>query len=110
LEPYLADRRKVRLRQTSGEYALSHMDEIVDELLTQERVFGLILPRLTKRTVLEDTEELEPRPLFFPIDQAIPMDDQRPFDDNLPKYRDRESLTVEETNELRKKLGLAPLV
>jgi pre-mRNA-splicing factor 38A len=38
-----------------------HMDEFVDELLTQERVCELILPRMTKREVLEETEGLAPR-------------------------------------------------
>ncbi|KAG8744760.1 hypothetical protein FRC10_009525 [Ceratobasidium sp. 414] len=38
------------------------MDEFVDQLLTEERVCDTILPRLTKREVLEETEGLAPRP------------------------------------------------
>ena len=37
------------------------MDEFVDELLTQERVCELILPRIAKRELLEETEGLAPR-------------------------------------------------
>jgi pre-mRNA-splicing factor 38A len=37
------------------------MDEFVDALLTEERVCDIILPRLTKREVLEETEGLPER-------------------------------------------------
>lgn len=37
------------------------MDEFVDALLTEERVCDIILPRLTKREVLEEMEELPER-------------------------------------------------
>jgi hypothetical protein len=45
----------------SAGYALTYMDEFIDDLLTQERVCDVILPRLTKREVLEDTEGLKKR-------------------------------------------------
>jgi pre-mRNA-splicing factor 38A len=38
------------------------MDEFIDQLLTLERVCDTILPRLTRRDVLEETEGLPPRP------------------------------------------------
>lgn len=77
LEPLLSDYRKLRVRNvckscrefsldlahvsfTAG-YALTYMDEFIDDLLTQERVCDVILPRLTKREVLEDTEGLKKR-------------------------------------------------
>lgn len=61
LEPMLNDYRKLRWRDMTGQYSLSHMDEFIDQLLTEERVCDLILPRLTKRTVLEANEGLRPR-------------------------------------------------
>ncbi|QRW15112.1 pyruvate dehydrogenase E1 component beta subunit [Ceratobasidium sp. AG-Ba] len=61
LEPLLKDYRKLRLRNMGG-YQLTYMDEFVDQLLTEERVCDTILPRLTKREVLEETEGLAPRP------------------------------------------------
>ncbi|KIO26239.1 hypothetical protein M407DRAFT_243800 [Tulasnella calospora MUT 4182] len=60
LEPLLKDFRKLRVRSMAG-YTLTYMDEFVDQLLTEERVCDIILPRLTKREVLEETEGLAPR-------------------------------------------------
>ena len=61
LEPLLSDSRKLRMRTLSGGYDLTYMDEFVDELLTQERVCGIALPKLRSRYVLEESEDLEPR-------------------------------------------------
>ncbi|TBU50157.1 PRP38 family-domain-containing protein [Dichomitus squalens] len=60
LEPLLKDYRKLRYLGMGG-YTLTHMDELVDQLLTEERVCDLILPRITKRDVLEDLGEIGPR-------------------------------------------------
>ncbi|XP_012877648.1 PREDICTED: pre-mRNA-splicing factor 38A [Dipodomys ordii] len=43
------------------EFELMHVDEFIDELLHSERVCDIILPRLQKRYVLEEAEQLEPR-------------------------------------------------
>lgn len=58
LQPFL--RHQKRGAPTAG-YTLTHTDEFVDQLLTEERVCDIILPRLTKRDVLEETEGLAPR-------------------------------------------------
>ncbi|KAI0085412.1 PRP38 family-domain-containing protein [Irpex rosettiformis] len=60
LEPLLKDYRKLRLRNMGG-YALTYMDEYVDSLLHDERVCDIIMPRITKREVLEDLGEIGPR-------------------------------------------------
>ncbi|KAF9908845.1 hypothetical protein EC991_009364 [Linnemannia zychae] len=60
LEPLLDDSRKLRKRGNNG-YSIIHMDEFIDELLREERVCDVVLPRLTKRYVLEDAGELDPR-------------------------------------------------
>ncbi|KAK9245265.1 PRP38 family-domain-containing protein [Lipomyces tetrasporus] len=60
LEPLLADYHKLKLRNMNG-FRLIHVDEFADMLLTEERVCDIALPRLPKRIVLEDMEELEPR-------------------------------------------------
>ncbi|KAJ6547210.1 PRP38 family-domain-containing protein [Mycena capillaripes] len=60
LEPLLKDYRKLRLRNMAG-YSLTFMDEFVDQLLTEERVCDIILPRLTKRSTLEENGEIGPR-------------------------------------------------
>ncbi|OAD68245.1 hypothetical protein PHYBLDRAFT_93828, partial [Phycomyces blakesleeanus NRRL 1555(-)] len=48
LEPLLNDYRKLRVRQGDG-FILSHMDVFVDQLLREERVCDVILPRLVAR-------------------------------------------------------------
>ncbi|THH10000.1 hypothetical protein EW145_g1621 [Phellinidium pouzarii] len=60
LEPLLKDFRKLRLRHMGG-YTLTYMDEFVDQLLNDERVCDTILPRIPKRGVLEENDELGPR-------------------------------------------------
>ncbi|KAG7091058.1 hypothetical protein E1B28_010115 [Marasmius oreades] len=60
LEPLLKDYRKLRLRNMAG-YSLTFMDEFVDSLLTEERACDIILPRLTKRQVLEENGDIGPR-------------------------------------------------
>jgi pre-mRNA-splicing factor 38A len=42
-------------------FQLTFMDEFVDQLLTEERVCDIILPRIQKRSVLEENGELGPR-------------------------------------------------
>ena len=42
-------------------YSVTYIDEFVDQLLNDERVCDIILPRITKRSVLEENEELGPR-------------------------------------------------
>ncbi|XP_046549382.1 pre-mRNA-splicing factor 38A-like [Haliotis rubra] len=61
LEPLYYDYRKLRHMNRSGEFEVLHMDEFIDELLREERLFDIILPRIQKRAVLEETNQLEPR-------------------------------------------------
>ena len=37
------------------------MDEFIDDLLREERVNDVILPRIQKRHILEEANEIEPR-------------------------------------------------
>ncbi|KAK1340012.1 hypothetical protein QTO34_018576 [Cnephaeus nilssonii] len=61
LEPLYNDYRKIKSQNRNGEFELMHVDEFIDELLHSERVCDIILPRLQKRYVLEEAEQLEPR-------------------------------------------------
>ncbi len=61
LEPLLADYRKLRRRTRDGTYALTYMDQFVDDLLTKDRVCGTSLRKLPQRTILEDLGVLEVR-------------------------------------------------
>ncbi|KAI9347221.1 Pre-mRNA-splicing factor 38, partial [Obelidium mucronatum] len=61
LEPLLLDKRKLRMRDAQGNYYLSYMDEFADTLLRSDRVCEIILPRITKRSVLVEAKDLEER-------------------------------------------------
>lgn len=60
LEPFLADRRKLRRKGRAGT-KLTFVDEFVDELLTADRVCATSLWKMPEREILEDLEVLEPR-------------------------------------------------
>lgn len=49
LEPLYNDYRKIRLRHADGSFGLSHMDEVVDELLNKEYLFDIAMPRIPNR-------------------------------------------------------------
>uniref|UniRef100_A0A7S1T518 Pre-mRNA-splicing factor 38 n=1 Tax=Compsopogon caeruleus TaxID=31354 RepID=A0A7S1T518_9RHOD len=71
LEPLLIDYRKVRRRRRDAAVELTHVDELVDEMLTVEDMFDIKLPRLPSRTMLVETGQLGPRrtPLEGDIDE-----------------------------------------
>ncbi|KAK7502258.1 hypothetical protein BaRGS_00006622 [Batillaria attramentaria] len=61
LEPLYYDYRKMRRMNREGKFELIHMDEYIDQLLREERAFDIILPRIQKRNVLEESNQLETR-------------------------------------------------
>jgi pre-mRNA-splicing factor 38A len=60
LEPLLADSRKLK-RKTRDGFALTYMDQFIDDLLTKDRVCATSLRKMPKRSELEDLDMLEPR-------------------------------------------------
>ncbi|CAN6468281.1 unnamed protein product [Victoria cruziana] len=61
LEPLYNDYRKLRRKLSDGSFALSHVDEFIDELLTKDYSCDIALPRVPKRWTLESGGQLEPR-------------------------------------------------
>ena len=61
LEPLLCDYRKVRQRKLDGSYIVTHVDELIDDMLRNDYLFQTALPHLTKRHVLELNEQIKPR-------------------------------------------------
>ncbi|XP_022187319.2 pre-mRNA-splicing factor 38 [Nilaparvata lugens] len=61
LEPLFNDSRKLRRQNRQGQFELVHMDEFIDELLREERMCDIILPRIQKRYVMEENNEIEPK-------------------------------------------------
>ncbi|KAJ4293986.1 hypothetical protein N0V90_007675 [Kalmusia sp. IMI 367209] len=60
LEPLLLDYRRVRRRQKDG-FVISTIDQLVDDMLTQPRLFATSLWKMQERSILEDLELIEPR-------------------------------------------------
>ncbi|TGZ60177.1 hypothetical protein CRM22_008678 [Opisthorchis felineus] len=61
LETLYNDFRRLKFQDRAGNFSLIYMDDFIDKLLTEERVCDVILPRLQKRSVLEEANALEPR-------------------------------------------------
>jgi pre-mRNA-splicing factor 38A len=49
------------LLSSCPDFELLHVDEFIDELLRDDRACDIILPRIQKRFLLEQNEQLEPR-------------------------------------------------
>ncbi|XP_011498720.1 PREDICTED: pre-mRNA-splicing factor 38A [Ceratosolen solmsi marchali] len=104
LEPLLNDYRKLRKQNRQGQFELVHMDEFIDDLLREERTCDIILPRIQKRYVLEENNELEAKISALEDDmddnlesseeEEIPSPIERPraddYDRDRDRYRDRD--------------------
>jgi pre-mRNA-splicing factor 38A len=67
LEPLYTDYRQVAFRAASG-WEIRHVDEFIDDLLTQELVCDITLPYLLPRHVLEQRGVLQPRSSSLPAE------------------------------------------
>lgn len=78
LEPLYNDNRKLRRQNRSSQFEIVHMDEFIDELLRSDRVCDIILPRIQKRHILEENNELEPKvsSLEDDLDEDVPSDEE----------------------------------
>ncbi|GLV40498.1 pre-mRNA processing factor 38 [Carabus blaptoides fortunei] len=78
LEPLYNDNRKIRRQNRQAQFELVHMDEFIDELLRDERVCDVILPRVQKRLVLEENNEIEAKvsALEDDLDEEIASGDE----------------------------------
>jgi len=61
LEPLLSDFRRIKTMNKMGAYEVTHIDEFIDLLLNEDRACEIILPRLQRRSILEETGQLKPR-------------------------------------------------
>ena len=52
LEPLYNDFRKLRMLSQDGSYSLSHMDQVIEQMLHQDYLFDIALPRLPHRFVM----------------------------------------------------------
>lgn len=126
LEPIYNDYRKVKVRTPDGKVIKSFMDEVVDELLIKDIYLEVVLPKIPKRFVLEETEGLPPRisvlenELQFEEEGFEAAQDKLTVISGKPKKKQKlgtggqnpQKEPAPESDEywinLRKKLGLAP--
>jgi len=73
LEPLYNDYRKIRFQNKEGNFEVIFMDDYIDQLLREERFCDVILPRLQKRQVLEEANEIEPR--VSALEEDMEMED-----------------------------------
>ncbi|CAG9837917.1 unnamed protein product [Diabrotica balteata] len=95
LEPLYNDNRKLRRQNRQSQFEIVHMDEFIDELLREERVCDVIVPRIQKRALLEESNELEAKisALEDDLDDDIEMEDE----EEILKY------TLDQTPKVEKK-------
>ncbi|KAK4883780.1 hypothetical protein RN001_000051 [Aquatica leii] len=79
LEPLYNDNRKLRRQNRQSQFELVHMDEFIDELLRDERVCDVILPRIQKRHVLEENNEIEAKvsALEDDLDEDMELEEEK---------------------------------
>uniref|UniRef100_A0A6B2EE69 Pre-mRNA-splicing factor 38 n=1 Tax=Phlebotomus kandelakii TaxID=1109342 RepID=A0A6B2EE69_9DIPT len=78
LEPLYNDNRKLRRQNRQSNFEIVHVDEFIDELLRSDRVCDIILPRIQKRHILEENNELEPKisALDDDLDEEMASDEE----------------------------------
>ena len=106
LEPLLNDYRKIRTQKRDGNFELSHMDEFIDQCLHDERVCDVQLPRLQKREILEENNELEPRVSLLEgdlLDGEDASSEEEPEAEPVSEKKDREKDREREKDRTRDK-------
>jgi len=100
LEPLYNDNRKLRRQNKQAQFELIHMDEFIDELLREERVCDVILPRIQKRHILEENNEIEAKisALEDDLDEDIEMEEVE-----LTKYQLTEGAKEKEKKRTQKR-------
>eukprot|EP00658_Telonema_sp_P-2_P076695 TRINITY_DN6763_c0_g1_i1.p1 TRINITY_DN6763_c0_g1~~TRINITY_DN6763_c0_g1_i1.p1 ORF type:complete len:358 (+),score=127.09 TRINITY_DN6763_c0_g1_i1:122-1195(+) len=61
LEPCYNDLRRIRCRMADSQYVIKHMDEFIEQILSEDFVCDVQLPYLSRREALEANGVLQPR-------------------------------------------------
>ncbi|CAK5073954.1 unnamed protein product [Meloidogyne enterolobii] len=135
LEPLYNDYRKLRYMNRMGKFELLYMDDFIDNLMREDHYCDIQLPRLQKRQALEETDQLEVYQSALDEDLERLSSSEDSEDERDRRRRSRPSIVsrrrsrtrsrsrehnssrsyanqereIEESNAMRKKLGLAPL-
>mmetsp|Transcript_24380 Transcript_24380/g.24107 ORF Transcript_24380/g.24107 Transcript_24380/m.24107 type:complete len:129 (-) Transcript_24380:52-438(-) len=97
LEPVYNDYRKILIRNSDSTLSVSHMDEFIEDLLSKEIVFDLVLPHLPKRHMLEELGILNQR--------KSALDNELQFEENVVQQNHEEEERERKRN-LKKKSKL----
>lgn len=112
LEPLYNDFRKLRLMDRMGKFTVIHMDEFIDMLLRDDRVFDVILPRISKRQIHEEAEELEPRVSALEDDLeeieseeevAIKVNEEKKTESEVRRGKEKHGKERKEAKEIKEK-------
>lgn len=92
LEPLYNDYRKIRRQNRAGQFEIVHMDEFIDDLLREERVCDVILPRIQKRSILEENGDLDPKVSLLEddLDQDVEMSSEEEEEEPKRKVESKE--------------------
>ncbi|GIX78357.1 pre-mRNA-splicing factor 38A [Caerostris darwini] len=103
LEPLYNDYRKLRMQDRQGEFKIVHMDEFIDELLHEERLCDVILPRIQKRYILEMNSEIEPRISALEDDFDEPESEDEELKENITNIINEKSSHTKNSKEVPRK-------
>lgn len=105
LEPLFNDSRKLRRQNRQGEFELVHMDEFIDELLIEERCCDVILPRIQKRHVLEENNEIETKvsALDDDLEEGMETSGDEEEDEEIHPVKDTYSLVPADSHRSKKR-------
>ncbi|CAJ0929867.1 unnamed protein product, partial [Mesorhabditis belari] len=92
LEPLYSDFRKLRIMNHMGRFELMHMDDFIDMLLREERVFDIQMPRLQKRIALEEIAAIEEYKSPLDEDLGKVSESESDDDDKGTRKKERPSL------------------
>ncbi|KAL7205331.1 hypothetical protein ACSBR2_018308 [Camellia fascicularis] len=81
LEPLYNDYRKLRQKLPDGNFTLTHMDEVIDELLTKDYSCDIAMPRIKKRWTLESLGSLDPR--ISALEEDFEEEEEKEEEDEL---------------------------
>ncbi|EFJ50971.1 hypothetical protein VOLCADRAFT_57539 [Volvox carteri f. nagariensis] len=92
LEPLYNDYRKatVRLQAVEGHFMLTHVDEVVDDMLRKDFLFDIALPRVPARLTLEKLTQLDPRISVLDEEDAPPHQEREYREPPRDRERERE--------------------
>lgn len=105
LEPLYIDNRKLRRQNRAGQFEIVYMDEYIDELLRNDRVCDIILPRIQKRSILEENNEIEPKVsvLDEDLDDELPSDEEKAEEKEASRAKEKDSSSVRRPRRARSK-------